>query len=121
MAMTDYFRPCNILETKTVSDGLGGYEVVEYVGLEIEGLVARQSANEQLVGAIRGQEAIQYNFHTYASVPLDKDNKIMYTEDGKTKYIRLTSSAVINEPKSGQGVWKSYTAESYTPASVISA
>lgn len=116
MAMTDYFYPCHILESKTVSDGLGGYETVEYVGVEISGLAVRRGATEQLIGALRGNEETQYTFHTYASVPLVKDNKVMFQERGETKYIRLTSNAQVNTKISGQTDWVSYDAESYIPS-----
>lgn len=119
MAMTDYFYPCHKLESKTVSDGLGGYETVEYVGIEFMGLAVRRGATEQLIGALRGNEETQYTFHTYANVPLEKDNKVMYEERGETKYIRLTSSAHVNTEESGQTEWTSYDAESYIPTSIV--
>jgi hypothetical protein len=119
MAMTDYFYPCWKLESKTISDGLGGFETVEYVGIEFQGLAVRKSDTEQLVGALRGQENVQYTFHTLASVPLDKDDRIMYNENGVKKYLRLTSSADINTVKSQQTDWKSYSAESYVPTAVV--
>ena len=74
MAMDDYFYLCNKLESVTVSDGLGGYKTVEYEGVEFKGLAVRKSSTEQLIGALRGQEEIQYTFHTYANVPLKKDD-----------------------------------------------
>lgn len=117
--MTDFFHRCNIVESRMVADGLGGYEVVEYIGLEIEGLLVKKSSDEQLVGATRGIENTLYTFHTYANVPLLKDNKIRYNDGATIKYIRLTSSAELNADKSMQTDWKSYSAESYEPTSVI--
>lgn len=119
MAMTDYFYPCHKLESKTVLDGLGGYETVEYIGVEFMGLAVRRGVTEQLIGALRGNEETQYTFHTYANVPLEKDNKVMYVERGETKYIRLTSSAHVNAEQSGQTEWTSYDAESYIPTSIV--
>lgn len=119
MAMTDYFYECNKLETKTVADGLGGYETVEYVGIAFKGLAVKKGSQEQLIGALRGKENVQYIFHTFANVPLVKDDKIMYNEKGVSKFIRLTSSAEINTDKSNQTEWKTYQAESYEPTSVI--
>lgn len=115
MAMDDYFYNCNKLESVTVSDGLGGFKTIEYEGVEFKGLAVRKSSTEQLIGALRGQEEIQYTFHTYANVPLKKDDKIKFTEGGAARYIRLTSDEIINTEQSEQTDWKSYSAESYTP------
>ena len=115
MAMDDYFYKCNKLESVTVSDGLGGFKTVEYEGIEFKGLAVRKNSTEQLIGALRGQEEIQYTFHTYANVPLKKDDKIKFMEGGAAKYIRLTSDEIINAEQSEQTDWKSYSAESYTP------
>ena len=115
MAMDDYFYKCNNLESVTVSDGLGGYKNVEYEGVEFKGLAVRKSSTEQLIGALRGQEEVQYTFHTYANVPLKKDDKIKFMEGGAARYIRLTSDEIINTEQSEQTDWKSYSAESYTP------
>ena len=115
MAMDDYFYACNKLESVTVSDGLGGYKTVEYDGVEFKGLAVRKSSAEQLIGALRGQEEVQYTFHTYANVPLKKDDKIKFMEGGVAKYIRLTSDEIIKTEQSEQTDWKSYSAESYTP------
>lgn len=119
MAMDEFFYDCQLLETKTVSDGFGGYETVEYLGIVFKGLAVRKSASEQLVGALRGNENVQYTFHCGANVPLDKDNKVAYIEKGERKYVRLTSSAVINTDKSQQTDWKSFDAESYTPTTIV--
>lgn len=113
--MDNYFYKCNKLESVTVSDGLGGYKNVEYEGVEFKGLAVRKSSTEQLIGALRGQEEIQYTFHTYANVPLKKDDKIKFMEGGAARYIRLTSDEIINTEQSEQTDWKSYSAESYTP------
>lgn len=115
MAMQDYFYPCNKIESQTVADGLGGYKTVDYVGISFEGLAVKRSQTEQLIGALRGKEQDVYTFHTYANIPLKKDDKVSYAENGITKYIRLTSDAIINTEKSTQTGWKSYDAESYTP------
>lgn len=115
MAMDDYFYKCNKLESVTVSDGLGGYKTVDYEGVEFKGLAVPKSSTEQLIGALRGQEEIQYTFHTYANVPLKKDDKIKFMEGGAARYIRLTSDEIINTEQSEQTDWKSYSAESYTP------
>src|SRR5699024_8077028 len=115
MAMDDYFYVCNKLESVTVSDGLGGFKTVEYEGIEFKGLAVRKSSTEQLIAALRGHEEIQYTFHTYANVPLKKDDKIKFMEGGVAKYIRLTSDEIINTEQSEQTDWKSYSAESYTP------
>lgn len=119
MAMTDYFYECNKLESKTVSDGLGGFETVEYVGIAFMGLAVRKNSTEQLVGALRGNEQTIYNFHCESKIPLEKDNKIVYTENGEKKYIRLTSNAIINAEQSAQTDWKTYEAEKYTPTTII--
>lgn len=120
MAMTDFFYPCWKIESKTVSDGLGGFETVEYLGVEFMGLAVKKGTTEQLIGALRGQENVQYTFHTYANMPLEKDSKIMYVEKGEKKYVRLTSNADINTEQSTQTDWKSYSAESYTPTTIVS-
>lgn len=119
MAMQDYFYECKKLETKTVSDGLGGFETVEYLGIAFKGLAVRKGASEQLIGALRGNENTQYNFHCVAEIPLDKDDKIAFTQNGETVYIRLTSSAVINTERSTQTDWKTYDAERYTPTTIV--
>ena len=75
MAMQDYFYTCHKLETKTVADGLGGYETVEYIGIEFMGLAVRRGVTEQLVGALRGNEEIQYTFHAPANVPLERTTR----------------------------------------------
>lgn len=119
MAMRDYFYNCTKLESRTVSDGLGGYETVEYLGIEFQGLAVRKGASEQLVGALRGNENTQYTFHCEAAMPLEKDDKIGFIEGGEQKYIRLTSNAVVNAEKSTQTDWKSFDAEKYTPTTII--
>ena len=119
MAMQDYFYDCQKLETETVSDGFGGYETVEYLGVTFKGLCVIKGSSEQLIGALRGNENTQYTFHCGINVPLDKDNKVTYIEKGNREYLRLTSSAVINTDKSQQTDWKSYNAESYTPTTII--
>lgn len=119
MAMQDYFYKCNKLESKVVADGLGGYETVEYVGIEFKGLVVRKNSSEQLVGALRGSEQVQYTFHCPTNIPLVKDDKIMYEENGVKKYIRLSSNEILNTEQSAQTDWKSYSAESYLPTSVV--
>lgn len=119
MSMQDYFYPCHKLETKTVVDGLGGYETVEYIGIEFQGLAVKRSTTEQLVGALRGNEEVQYTFHCEANFPLKKDDKVMYVEKGETKYLRITSEADINTENSMQTDWKSYSAESYTPTAIV--
>lgn len=119
MAMQDYFYPCHKLETKTVSDGLGGFETVEYVGIEFMGLAVQKGSNEQLIGALRGNEEVQYTFHCPVNIPLKKDDKVSYVEHGVTKYLRLSSEAVINTEQSAQTDWKSYNAESYTPTTIV--
>ena len=115
MAMDDYFYQCNKLESVTVSDGLGGYKTVEYDGVEFKGLAVRKSSAEQLIGALRGQANEQYTFHTYANVPLKKDDKVKFMEGGVAKYIRLTSDEQLNTEQSEQTDWKTFAAESYTP------
>ena len=113
--MVDYFYVCNKLESVTVSDGLGGVKTVEYEGVEFKGLAVRKGSSEQLIGALRGNEEVQYTFHTYANVPLKKDDKIKFLEGGQSKYIRLTSNEQVNTEQSEQPYWKTYSAESYTP------
>ena len=113
--MDDYFYVCNKLESVTVSDGLGGFKTVEYEGVEFKGLAVRKGSSEQLIGALRGNEEVQYTFHTYANVPLKKDDKIKFIEGGQAKYIRLTSNEQVNTEQSEQTYWKTYSAESYTP------
>lgn len=120
MAMKDYFYDCQKLETRTVSDGLGGYETVEYLGITFKGLAVKKSTNEQLIGALRGQENLQYTFHCPSNIPLEKDNKVAFVENGVTKYLRLTSNAIINTERSQQTDWKSYDAESYNPTTIVS-
>ena len=115
MAMDDYFYQCTKMESVTVSDGLGGYKTVDYDGVEFKGLAVKKSNSEQLIGALRGSEETQYTFHTYANVPLKKDDKVKFMEGGVPKYIRLTSSEQLNTERSNQTDWKSYSAESYTP------
>lgn len=119
MAMKDFFYKCQKLESQVVSDGLGGYETVEYLGITFDGLAVRKGASEQIVGALRGNEKTQYTFHCGDNVPLVKDSKVCFTEKGETKYIRLTSDAVINTDKSQNTDWKSYDAESYTPTAIV--
>ena len=119
MAMQDYFYKCNKLESKVVADGLGGYETVEYIGIEFDGLAVKKGSSEQLIGALRGNEKIQYTFHTNSNVPLAKDDKVMYNEKGVDKYLRLTSNEDINTEKSQQTSWKSYSAESYEPTKIV--
>lgn len=114
MAMQDYFITCYKIESQVVSDGIGGYEVEEYLGINFKGLPIVKGSTEQIVGAIRGKEQKQYTFHTIDTMPLKKDDKVMYrTPDGVKHYIRLTSSPVFNTDKSTQTEWKSYDAESY--------
>ena len=119
MAMTDYFYPCKKIEEFMASDGLGGFETVEREGVEFMGLAVRLGVSEQLVGALRGSEETQYHFHTYTNVPLKKDDKVMWTENGAKKYLRLTSSAHVNTELSAQTEWVSYDAESYIPTKIF--
>lgn len=119
MAMEDYFIECHKLETRTVSDGLGGYETVEIIGIGFMGLPVKKGETEQLVGALRGSEQVQYNFHCPVNVPLKKDDKISYEEYGVTRYLRLSSDVIKNTDKSMQTSWKSYNAESYIPTTIL--
>lgn len=121
MAMTDYFYDCNKVENRVVSDGLGGYETVLYVGIEFKGLAVQRSATEQLIGALRGGENKLYNFHSVIAMPLQQNDIVRFSEGGETKYLRLTGEAVINTDQSTQTDWKTYPAESYTPTTVINA
>ena len=121
MAMTDYFITCHKIERETASDGLGGYETVEKVGIEFMGLPVKKSETEQLVGALRGNEEVQYNFHCYANMPLKKDDVIMYEEYGVNKFLRLSSDVIKNTDLSFQTDWKSYNAESYVPNKIVGA
>lgn len=114
MAMQDYFITCYKIESQVVSDGLGGYETQEYVGINFKGLPVVKGSSEQLVGAVRGKEEKQYTFHTTDTMPLKKDDKVMFkTPDGNRQFIRLTSSPIFNTDKSTQTDWKTYDAESY--------
>lgn len=114
MAMQDYFITCYKIESQVVSDGLGGYTTQEYVGINFKGLPVIKASSEQLVGAVRGKEEKQYTFHTTDTMPLKKDDKVLfYTPDGNRQMIRLTSSPIFNTEKSTQTEWKSYDAESY--------
>ena len=119
MAMNDYFYNCNKVQNRVVSDGLGGYETVLYIGIEFKGLAVQRGSTEQLIGALRGGENILYNFHTVVNMPLKQNDIIRFSEGGKDKYIRLTGDAVINTEQSEQTDWKTYPAESYTPTTVI--
>lgn len=119
MAMTDYFYNCIKLEAKTISDGLGGYDVVEYEGITFDGLAVKGGSQEQLIGALRGLQADSYTFHTYANIPLKKDDKVAYFENGAKKYIRLTTDKIVNAEQSLQTDWVSYNAESYVPTKVV--
>lgn len=117
--MQDYFYPCHKLESKMIADGFGGFEMAEYVGIEFRGLAVKRGSAEQLIGALRGKEQTQYTFHCPIEIPLEKSNKVMYNEKGVTKYIILTSSGEINTEKSTQTDWKTYSAERYTPTTII--
>ena len=119
MAMSDYYLNCYKIETEVISDGFGGYETVEYKGVEFRGLPVKKGETEQLVGALRGQEEVQYTFHCPINIPLKKDDKVAYVENGVEKYIRLSSEEIINTEQSMQTDWKSYNAESYVPTNII--
>ena len=121
MAMQDYFYPCHKLEKETISDGLGGYETALRVGIEFQGLAVQKGSNEQLIGALRGNEHVQYTFSCPSNVPLEKDDIIMFKEPNSaiTKYIRLTGSEEVNPERSLQTDWKKYNAESYMPTTII--
>lgn len=121
MAMTDYFITCHKIEKEMASDGLGGYETVEKVGIEFQGLPVKKGETEQLVGALRGNEEVQYNFHCPYNIPLKKDDIIMYEEYGMSKFLRLSSDVIKNTDESLQTDWKSYNAESYIPSKLIGA
>lgn len=121
MAMTDYFITCHKIEQETASDGLGGYEIVEKIGIEFQGLPVKKGETEQIVGALRGSEETQYNFHCYANMPLKKDDVIMYEEYGERRFLRLSSEVIKNTDESLQTDWKSYNAESYIPNKIIGA
>lgn len=115
MAMKDMFYNVEKLEVRTVSDGLGGYEKIFYRGITFSGLAVRKTGNEQVVGALRGKENVQYTFHAPSNFPIDKDDIIAFVEPGATKerFIRISSSAIVNPTKSGQTDWKSYDAEEF--------
>ena len=121
MAMKDFFYDCEKLETRTVSDGLGGYEKVFYRGIVFKGLAVRKSGSEQIVGALRGEEKDQYTFHTAKTFPIAKDDVVAFTEPGSNeeRYIRITSNEIINTRESKQTDWTSYDAETFTPNKAI--
>lgn len=121
MAMEDFFRSCNKLTVVMESDKMGGRKIIEErVDKEtFGGLAVRKSSGSQIIGAERGYETEQFNFHCFANVALDKDDKIRYTsEDGSYKYLRLTSSAHLNSTRSMQTHWKTYSAETYLPVNI---
>lgn len=119
MSMTDYFSKLNKIEKHIVKDSVGGFVEQYYTGIDFQGLVVKKGTQEQLVGAVRGKVAEQYTLHTYANIPLQKDDIIAYVEVGKTKYIRISSDVHLNPDKSLQTEWGSFDAETYNPAGSI--
>ena len=119
MAMTDYFISCNKIENRLVSDGLGGYITVEYVGVAFMGLPVKGGITTQVVGAIKDKEKNSLQFHTYENIPLTKGDKVKYNEKGQDKYIILTSNVIVNTEKSMQTDWVTYLAEDYTPTGIV--
>ena len=119
MAVPDYYVYCQKLESKVIEDGLGGYETVEYLGISFKGLPTKRGSSEQLIGALRGKENIQYFFSAPVSIPLKKDDKIAYFENGIRKFIRLTDEGTQAPTQSLQKDWKVYGAEDYQPTTVL--
>lgn len=121
MAMEDYFQKCNKLIVIKYDDGMGGVKILheKVDGNSFMGLAVRRSNSEQIIGSLRGYETEMFNFHCDASVKLEKDDKVRYTDvDGSYKYLRLTSSQILNTPLSNQTGWKTYTAETYLPVNI---
>lgn len=119
MAVKDYYVDCQKLESKVVEDGLGGFETVEYFGISFKGLPTKRGSSEQLIGALRGKESIQYFFSAPKTVPLNKDDKIAYFDNGKRKFIRLTDEGTEAPTQSLQNEWKVYGAEDYQPTTIL--
>lgn len=121
MAMSDFFRDCNKLTVITARDSMGGIKIIEerVEPTSFGGLAVNRGNSEQIIGAKRGYDTESFNFHCDANVALDKDDKIRYTdEEGNYKYLRLTSGAVLNTPRSSQSYWKTYRAETYLPVNI---
>lgn len=80
MALQDYWHDCWVVERRIIADGLGGYETVESIGVQFRGLATKKSSQEQLIGAVRGNVNVQYNFSTVENMPIDKDSTIMFID-----------------------------------------
>lgn len=120
MAMTDYFKhnACEKITQTNTANAHGNYTVVDSIatGSAFDGLLVRRSLSEVAVGADRTMPSNAYNLFVYADAVLSKDDKVRYTyANGDKVYIRLTSSAILNDEASGQTAWKTYEAESYEP------
>lgn len=123
MAMTDYFYQCRKVEKVTVSDGIGGYKVAYYYGINFNGLAVNLSTQEKIVGALSGKEQAQKRFHAEVNFPLQKDDIVSYVEptdpEQREQFLRLTSNSINNPIESQQEDWKTYEAETYTPSNIL--
>jgi hypothetical protein len=108
--LSDYFIKCYKVTTTTQSDGTGGYKTTYEVGSDFLGLPSEKSVNEQLIGAIKGEFAKQYNFST-ASV-LKYDDIVCFNDVNSEKvYLRITKTPQENPALSLQTDWFLYSAE----------
>ena len=116
--MTDYFKKsaCQKIVPTATMTAYGNAKITESYGAAFDGLLVKTSTGEKTVGAKSGQESNTYNLFVPIGVELVKDDKLRYTYiDGRSVFLRLTSNAIINDERSGQTDWKTYTAATYTP------
>lgn len=125
MAMTDYFKKdaCDKITQTDSANVHGNMTVVDSIasGSSFDGLLVKRALSSGTVGADRTSPSNTYNLFVYASEALSKDDKVRYTyANGEKVFIRLTSSAILNDEASGQTDWKTYEAETYEPTGGLS-
>ena len=125
MAMTDYFKKnaCDKITQTSTTTAHGNINVVDSIvtGASFDGLLVRRSLSEATIGADRTSPSNAYNLFVYSDTALSKDDKVRYTyANGDKVFIRLTSSAILNDEASGQTAWKTYEAETYEPTGGLS-
>lgn len=110
MALEDYFKKLNFVESKRVPDGFGGWTTKWEVGAEFDGLITKASETAQNTEALRGNLNTQYKVSTPLNTPLQKGDKIAFDWNGELSYAEITDTGV--EPPAQAGTqFKLFTAQ----------
>lgn len=105
--MTDFFLPCERLNTVFSSDGMGGLNTKYISAGTINGLVLPGSRSEHARGSDQTGVTHSSVFHTFASYGLGHNDAVRF----RGKVYRLTSDPIVSPEQSVDTSWCSYLCE----------